>query len=111
MILARNPDFAVLDLDMPKVTGLEVIRRVREAGSKTRLIVLSISRDQNIIREVFAPARRVRPEGRAFAAYFDAIHYVRDGGQYLTPLLRRDPAETNKDQSRIRWASLSKRGV
>ena len=53
MILARNPDFAVLDLDMPKLTGLEVIRRVRGAGSKTRLIVLSINRDQSIIRELF----------------------------------------------------------
>ena len=110
MILARNPDFAVLDLDMPKLTGLEVIRRVREAGSKTRLIVLSISRDQNIIREVFRAGADgyVLKDGPS-RHIFDAIHYVRDGGQYLTPLLRRDPAETNKDQKPDPLASLSKR--
>src|ERR1700733_9840714 len=53
LILALKPDFAVLDLNMPKLNGLEVIRRVRMAKSETRLIVLSISRDENVIREVF----------------------------------------------------------
>ena len=45
MILALNPDFAILDLNMPKLNGLEVVRRAREAGSRTRLIVLSFNRD------------------------------------------------------------------
>src|SRR5580658_52466 len=53
LILALKPDFAVLDLNMPKVGGLEVIRRVRQAKSETKLIVLSISRDENVIREIF----------------------------------------------------------
>src|SRR3984885_7617794 len=53
LILALKPDFAVLDLNMPKLNGLEVIRRVRMAKSETKLIVLSISRDENVIREVF----------------------------------------------------------
>ena len=29
MIMARNPDFAVLDLDMPRLSGLVVVRRAR----------------------------------------------------------------------------------
>src|ERR1700691_1252718 len=53
LILALKPDFAVLDLNMPKATGLEVIRRVRQAKSETKLVVLSISRDENTIREIF----------------------------------------------------------
>ena len=111
MILARNPDFAVLDLDMPKLTGLEVIRRVREAGSKTRLIVLSISRDQNIIRELFRAGADgyVLKDGPS-RHIFDAINYVRDGGQYLTPLLRRDSIDhDNKEENPDPLASLSKR--
>jgi DNA-binding NarL/FixJ family response regulator len=109
MILARNPDFAVLDLDMPKLTGLEVIRRVREAGSKTRLIILSITRDQNVIRELFRSGADayVLKDGPS-RHIFDAINYVRDGGQYLTPLLRRDSQE-NKEETIDPLASLSKR--
>ncbi len=109
MILARNPDFAVLDLDMPKLSGLEVIRRAREAGSKTRLIVLSISRDQAVIRELFRSGADgyVLKDGPS-RHIFDAINYVRDGGQYLTPLLRRDGPE-NKEEATDPLATLSKR--
>ena len=53
LILSLKPDFAVLDLNMPKLSGLEVIRRVRQAKSETKLIVLSISRDENVIRDLF----------------------------------------------------------
>jgi two-component system response regulator DegU len=109
MILARNPDFAVLDLEMPKLTGLEVIRRVREAGSKTRLIVLSISRDRDVIRELFRSGADgyVLKDGPS-RHIFDAINYVRDGGQYLTPLLRRDSAD-KKQEGPDPLASLSRR--
>ena len=54
LILALKPDFAVLDLNMPKLSGLDVIRRVRQAKSETKLVVLSISRDENVIRGVIS---------------------------------------------------------
>ena len=44
MIKSLTPDFAIIDLHMPKLHGLEVIRKVREVNSQTKLIVLSISR-------------------------------------------------------------------
>src|SRR5882757_7966765 len=53
LILALKPDFAVLDLSMPRLGGLDVIRRVRLAKSTTKLLVLSINREENVIREVF----------------------------------------------------------
>ena len=109
MILARDPDFAVLDLDMPKLTGLEVIRRVRQAGSRTRLIVLSISRDRSVIRELFRSGADgyVLKDGPS-RHIFEAINFVRDGGQYLTPLLRREAGE-KKEEEADPLASLSKR--
>ena len=109
MILSRNPDFAILDLDMPKLSGLDVIRRVRDAGSKTRLIVLSINRDQNTIRELFRSGADgyVLKDGPS-RHIFDASNYVRDGGQYLTPLLHRETAD-NKEEKADPLASLSKR--
>jgi DNA-binding NarL/FixJ family response regulator len=110
MILARNPDFAVLDLDMPRLSGLEVVRRAREAGSRTRVIILSINRDQNIIRELFRSGADgyVLKDGPS-RHIFDAINYVRDGGQYLTPLLRRDTLEKKDEDAVDPLATLSKR--
>lgn len=110
MILARSPDFAVLDLDMPRLSGLDVVRRAREAGSRTRVIILSINRDQNVIRELFRSGADgyVLKDGPS-RHIFDAINYVRDGGQYLTPLLRRDALEKKDEDAVDPLATLSKR--
>lgn len=109
LILALKPDFAVLDLNMPKVGGLEVIRRVRQAKSETKLVVLSISRDENLIREIFRSGANgyLLKDGPA-RHLFDAINYIQDGGQYLTPLIRRESIDT-KGQKRDSLAQLSKR--
>ncbi|HWF07544.1 MAG TPA: response regulator transcription factor [Bryobacteraceae bacterium] len=109
LILALKPDFAVLDLNMPKMGGLDVIRRVRQAKSETRLIVLSISRDENIIRELFRSGANgyLLKDGPA-RHLFDAINYIQDGGQYLTPLIRRESIDNKRDK-RDPLALLSKR--
>lgn len=109
LILALKPDFAVLDLQMPKLSGLEVIRRVRQAKSETRIIVLSIARDENVIRELFrAGANGYLLKDGSARHLFDAINYIQDGGQYLTPLIRRDAIDTKKEK-KDSLALLSKR--
>jgi DNA-binding NarL/FixJ family response regulator len=109
LILALKPDFAVLDLQMPKLSGLDVIRRVRQAKSETKLIVLSITRDENVIRELFRSGANgyLLKDGSA-RHLFDAINYIQDGGQYLTPLIRRDSIDSKK-KSVDSLALLSKR--
>src|SRR5579871_1305301 len=86
-----RPDVAVVDLNLPKLHGIELVRRVRSEALGTKIVVLSGSSDDDIIREV------VRAGGDAYllkngpARYLiDAISYVRDGGQYFSPQLRRD---------------------
>ena len=98
LILNLKPDFAVLDLNMPKLHGLEVIRKVRQLKLSTKLIVLSISRDENIIRELFRSGANgyLLKDGPA-RHLFDAITYIQDGGQYLTPLLRRETIDSKKE--------------
>jgi DNA-binding NarL/FixJ family response regulator len=98
MILSQRPDFAVVDLNMPKMSGLEVVRRVRQAHCETHVVILSINRDENTIRELFRSGADgyVLKDGPA-RHLFDAIIYIQDGGQYLTPLLRRESIEKTKD--------------
>jgi DNA-binding NarL/FixJ family response regulator len=109
LILALKPDFAVLDLNMPRVSGLDVVRRVRQARSETKLVVLSISRDENLIRELFRSGANgyLLKDGPA-RHLFDAINYIQDGGQYLTPLIRREALDS-KAQKKDSLALLSKR--
>lgn len=86
-----RPDVAVVDLNLPKLHGIELVRRVRSEAIGTKVVILSGSSDDDIIREV------VRAGGDGYLLkngparhLIDAISYVRDGGQYFSPQLRRD---------------------
>jgi DNA-binding NarL/FixJ family response regulator len=87
-IRSLKPDFALLDLNMPKLSGVEVVRKVREAAIPTHCIILTISREESAIRE----ALKVGVDGYLLKDgpprhLTDAINYVRDGGVYVSPLL------------------------
>src|SRR5947207_13203083 len=51
MISSLNPDIAILDLQMPGMTGVEAIRKLRQVGSKSKLMILSISREESTVME------------------------------------------------------------
>jgi DNA-binding NarL/FixJ family response regulator/TolA-binding protein len=86
-----RPDVAVIDLNLPRVHGIELVRRVRSEALATKVVILSGTADDEIVREV------VRAGGDGYLLkngparhLIDAISYVRDGGQYFSPQLRRD---------------------
>ncbi len=45
-----QPDLVLLDVYLPDMTGLEVLRRLRAAGSDTDVIVISAARDVDSVR-------------------------------------------------------------
>lgn len=89
-IMNAKPDFAILDLHMPGLSGVECIRKVRAAGSATKLIILSISNEERAVFEAIrAGADAYLVKDGPSRHLLDAIAYVRDGGVYTSPLLRR----------------------
>jgi DNA-binding NarL/FixJ family response regulator len=91
LIKSVAPDFAIIDLHMPKLHGLEVIRKIREANSPCKLVVLSISRDEKMVIEALrAGANGYLLKDGPARHLLDAISYIQDGGVYISPLLRRD---------------------
>jgi DNA-binding NarL/FixJ family response regulator len=88
-ILAKQPDFAILDLHMPGMTGVEVIRKLRSVGCPTKIMILSISREEKpVIEALRAGADAYLLKDGPYRHLLDAISYIRDGGQYVTPLLK-----------------------
>jgi two-component system response regulator YesN len=41
LILAEKPDIAIVDINMPMMSGLELIKRAQEAGSECRYVILT----------------------------------------------------------------------
>jgi len=112
MIRSLSPDFAIIDLHMPKLHGLEVIRKVREASCPCKLVVLSISRDEKMVLEALrAGANGYLLKDGPARHLLDAINYIQDGGVYISPLLRREYLleAPRKAPSEDPLASLSRR--
>jgi DNA-binding NarL/FixJ family response regulator len=89
MIQSLRPDFAIVDLNMPKLTGVQVVRKVKELKCVTRVIILSVEKDENLVLEALrAGADAYLLKDGPGRHLLDAINYIRDGGVYVTPLLR-----------------------
>src|SRR5262249_25596076 len=74
---------------MPKMTGVQVVRKVKELKLSTRVIILSVARDENTVIEALnAGADAYLLKDGPGRHLLDAINYIREGGVYLTPLLR-----------------------
>jgi DNA-binding NarL/FixJ family response regulator len=53
-VLARRPDVVVMDLQMPKVTGLEATKRLRHESPGVHVLAISGFTDKSTIREALA---------------------------------------------------------
>ena len=81
MIKALTPDFAIIDLQLPNLHGLEVIRKVRETNAVCKLVVFTISRDEKMVLEALrAGANGYLVKDGPARHLLDAIRCIRDGG-------------------------------
>jgi response regulator of citrate/malate metabolism len=87
-----RPDLVLLDVYLPDMTGLEILRRVRAAGPAVDVIVISAARDVDSIRSALhggvlhylvKPFDRATFEARLrdYAALRDDLGELEDAGQ------------------------------
>ncbi len=100
MIRSLEPDFGLLDNHMPRLSGVEAIRRLKEGKTRTRLLILSISREERTVREALeAGADGYLLKDGPSRHLIDAINYVQDGGVYISPLLQRSVAFASRESA------------
>jgi len=51
--VALNPDIIILDISLPDINGLEVAKRLRDAGFRRKIIFLSDYQDNELVRASF----------------------------------------------------------
>ena len=101
MIQELRPDFAIVDLHMPRMSGVEVVRKLRVAGCRAKLMILSISRDEATVMEALrAGADAYLLKDGPGRHLMDAVNFVRDGGVYVSPLLRGVGLFTRSEKNR-----------
>jgi DNA-binding NarL/FixJ family response regulator len=85
-IAALAPDVAIVDVAMPRMTGIEVARKVRDAGQRTAVVLVSIHDEPSFVRaglEAGASAYILKASGPE--ELLAAIRAAAEGDMYLSP--------------------------
>ena len=107
-----KPDVLLLDINMPKKNGLEVLKSLKSKKSKLKVLVLTVHNEiEYLMKAVDIGVNGYVLKGSESAELKKAIFTVAEGESYiqpsLIPALNAKMIETNKDAEKIK--SLTKR--
>jgi DNA-binding NarL/FixJ family response regulator len=91
---AHDPDVTLIDLRLPKMSGVEVIQHVRGSHPTARFIVLTTyDGDEDIYRALQAGARGYLLKGMSVDVLISTIHSVHAGKSSIPPVIAQKLAE------------------
>lgn len=80
----HHPDILLLDLNMPRLDGLEVLRRMRQEGLATRVVILTAALDEDeVLEAIRLGVRGVVLKEMAPQLLLQCLHKVAAGGEWL----------------------------
>jgi DNA-binding NarL/FixJ family response regulator len=86
LVSSADPDVLMLDLEMPALDGVGVLRQLRSASARVRVIVFTVfDTDERIIAAVEAGAAGYLLKGAPRTEVFSAVRVVAAGGSLLAP--------------------------
>jgi DNA-binding NarL/FixJ family response regulator len=90
LIESLRPDVAILDISMPEMTGIEVTRKVVDAGFDTQVILLTMHEDPSAVLEAQeAGVSGYVLKDNSFEELVQAVHAVIAGGSFVTPSIQK----------------------
>ncbi len=83
------PDLLVLDISMPVMNGIEAASRLREYGSRAKVIFLTVHEDPAIVEAAFSVgARGYVLKQRLGIDLVPAIRHILSGRTFVSPSVR-----------------------
>jgi DNA-binding NarL/FixJ family response regulator len=80
--LREQPDVAIVDISMPRLNGIEVVRRLSSEAPRTRVLVLTMHEEAEVVLQVVgAGAAGYLVKNAAIADLLDAVRTVAFGGR------------------------------
>ena len=96
-----RPDVAILDLSMPRLSGLEAVRRIHETLPQTRVLVLTAHEEEEYVLPIVqAGASGYLLKDSAVAELLAAVRALRAGQGYFGPQAARVLAEQHRHPGR-----------
>ncbi len=83
-----DPDVWLMDIRMPRVSGIDAIRRLRDAGHDRPVIILTTFDDPNLVMQgIAAGARGFLLKDVSLERLIEAIETVHAGGTVVQPVI------------------------
>lgn len=88
MCLDLKPDVVLMDINMPKVNGIQALRRIKDIGITTKVIMLTIHDDREYLFETMnLGAEGYMLKDTDSESLVEAIRSVHSGSVYIHPAL------------------------
>ena len=86
----HNPELILMDIDMPGMTGIEAVKKIRAFNKEVSIVMLTVFDDnQHVFDAICAGASGYLLKKHISTRLFDAIDEVRSGGAPMSPSIAR----------------------
>ena len=90
LFFKHKPDITLMDLRLPKMSGVDAIRSIRETYPRARFVVLTTYEgDADIHRALEAGAQGYVIKGMPYQTLVESLQRVHTGGRFLPPPVAR----------------------
>ncbi|MTI48579.1 response regulator [Sporosalibacterium faouarense] len=113
--LEHKPHVILLDINMPRMNGIEALRRLRDIGVETKVIILTIHDDREYLNETInIGANGYVLKDAESDSLIKAIRDVANGETYIQPsisslLASEMSSEETKTEDQLKIEALTKR--
>lgn len=88
MILEKKPDVAILDISMPFLTGLQVVKELRKRNENVAVVFLTMFDDEDILNEAMdLDVKAYILKDSAALDIVNAVHSTSAGRNFISPSL------------------------
>jgi DNA-binding NarL/FixJ family response regulator len=87
-VIGLKPDIAIVDVDMPRVSGLELLRQLRQLPSPVRAVILTMYKEEDVFNTAMdLGAKAYVVKENAANDIMAALEKVARGETYLSPAM------------------------
>jgi DNA-binding NarL/FixJ family response regulator len=88
LIREQSPDIAIVDISMPEINGIALVRRLADERPKVHVVVLTLYEERSFLKQALAAGARGYVLKRSAAENLvSAIRVVQLGDVYIDPVL------------------------